>query len=152
MCPPPRAYRPACSSARCRLRSGRSGPQLRGAVFGGPRYCPYWNASFIDGSSGNSNEVQPRYKAATPAIFRCLWLRGDRPCACRCCPPCGPREDAPRWWTRCRRPIEYCQAVGDLNARTRAVRFLVSSRAARRYRLVSNRILNRLAYATDAFL
>jgi hypothetical protein len=33
----PPARRPAYSSARCRLPSGRSDPKLRGAVFGGPR-------------------------------------------------------------------------------------------------------------------
>ena len=91
----PRARRPAYSSVRCRLPPGRSGPQLRGAVSGGPRYCPHWNASFINSSSGNSNEAQPRCRAATPAIFRCLWLGGDRPCACRWCPSCGPREESP---------------------------------------------------------
>ena len=71
----PRVRWPTYSSSRCRLPSGRSDPQLRGAVFGGPRYRPYWNASFIDGSSGNYNEAQPRCRAATPAIFRRLRTR-----------------------------------------------------------------------------
>ena len=89
MRPPRRSSRPTLV-LDCRVGGE---PQLRGVVFGEPRYRPYWNASFIDGSSGNSDEAQQRYRAAIAAIFRCMWVGDNWPGACWWYPACGPLEE-----------------------------------------------------------